>query len=250
MERRGYSQASHERGHATPSDASVGGRESRARRRSVAALVAAALLLLGSASTLEARNGWEFEGRLGGAWNVSLPIVIRQSGHDDLRWTARWNTQALQTPLYYSLRVARWRDNAAWAVDLTHHKLYLENPPPEVRNLSISHGYNLLTLQRLHAAGNWRYGGAAGAVVAHPESEVRGQRFDEHGGMLGSGQYVAGPTAGALVGHSVRVAGGLYATVEARLTLSLARVPIANGSASVPNLALHVSAGFGWTDTD
>jgi hypothetical protein len=250
MKRREPSYATRESHRASLSNDSADRLERGARRRLGAALGAAALLLVASMSTLQARHRWEFEGRLGGAWNVSLPVVLRQRGYDDLRWTARWRTQALKPPLYYSLRVARWRGDAGWAMDLTHHKLYLQNPPPEVQSLSVSHGYNLVTLQRLRAAGDWRYGEAVGAVVAHPESEVRGQRFAEDGGLFGRGYYVGGPTAGVLVGWSPSVAGRLYSTVEARLTVSLARVPIAQGTVRVPNLALHLTAGLGWSVPD
>lgn len=202
--------------------------------------------LIAHASALHAASRWEFEARLGGAWNVPLPIVLRQGGYEDLRLTARWRTEALKQPVYYAWRVTQWDGDTGWALDLTHHKLYLENPPPEVRNFSISHGYNLVTIQRLEECGGWRYGGAVGTVVAHPESEIRSQRFEEDHGLLRGGYYVSGPTAGVLVGRSRALQGRLHWTAEARVTLSFARVPVAGGSASVPNLALHATAGLGW----
>jgi len=214
--------------------------------RHLGLLAAAALLAAAHSPALADSPLWELDFRLGDAWDAPLPIVLRQRGQDDLRLTARWRTDALKIPFYYSYRVARWRGGRAWALDLTHHKLYLENPPPEVQDFCVSHGYNLLTLQRLVQRGGWRFGGAAGVVVTHPESEVRGRRFGEHGGLLRAGYYVSGPTAGALVGATRALRGPLRLTSEAKLTLSYASVPLAGGSARVPDLAVHVTVGLGW----
>ncbi|HET9326004.1 MAG TPA: hypothetical protein VFQ05_04460 [Candidatus Eisenbacteria bacterium] len=198
----------------------------------------------------EAVERWEVEARLGGAWNAPLPTTIRQEGHEDLDLTARWSTHALEQPLYYGGRIAAWSGPAGWALDLVHHKLHLDDPPPEVQSLAISHGYNLLTIQRLLARGGWRYGAGLGVVVAHPESEVRGLRFDEHRGMLGSGYYLGGPTTEAHMGGVRSLWKGLSGTLEARLTVSFASVPVAEGSLRVPNLALHATAGLSWGSAD
>ncbi len=189
---------------------------------------------------------WGLEAHLGGAWSVPLRLTIRQDGHEDLSLTARWKAKALEPPLYYVYRVATWREGRGWALDLTHHKLHLANRPSEVEDFAVSHGYNLLTLHQLIERGNWRYGPGIGIVIAHPESEVRGRRFDEHRGMFREGYYVSGPTTSLLGGYTREVAGSLYVTWEVRLTGSYARVPIAGGRADVPNLALHGTVGLGW----
>ena len=215
------------------------------RARGCAALLVPALL---AAEPWEARaaDRWAVEAHLGGAWNLPLPLVIRQDGHDDLHLTARWKTRALQMPLYYVARFVTRGDERGWMVDLTHHKLHLANPPAEVGNFAISHGYNLLSVYRLMEHDSRRLGFGAGAVIAHPESEVRGARLDEHRGAFGAGYYLAGPTVGALASWLPERRNGLYATLEARLTLSYAGVPVANGQARVPNIALHVTLGAGW----
>ncbi len=213
----------------------------------VRVLGVAAVIALAHAPALHAEPRWQLEARVGGAWNAPLPVVLRQEGHPDLRLSARWRTNALEFPIYYGWRVSRWREGAGWALDLTHHKLHLEAPPPEVRRFAISHGYNLVMLQRLAERGGWRYGGGVGAVLAHSESEVRGRRFDEHGGLFRAGYHVSGPTVAALFGHSRTVQGPLRATAEVRLTLSNASVPIADGTARVPNLAVHGTLGLGWS---
>ncbi len=116
-----------------------------------------------------------------------------------------------------------------------------------MRNFALSHGYNLVTLQRLVERGGWLYGGGVGAVVTHPESEVRGRHFDERGGLFRAGYYLTGPTAAVLFGRSHTLRGRLLATAELKLTLSNASVPSAGGNARVPNLAVHGTVSLGWS---
>jgi len=189
---------------------------------------------------------WAAEVHLGGAWNLPLPLVVRQDGHEELRLRARWDTRAFETPLYYAGRIVHSRGGQGWMLDLTHHKLFLTNPPGEIASFAISHGYNLLSLYRLVERDGRRLGLGGGVVIAHPESEVRGAKQDERAGAWGTGHHVAGPTLGALAGWRPGPRRGLYGTAEARVTLSYAGVPVANGRARVPNLALHVTVGAGW----
>ena len=214
--------------------------------RAILILSMAGALTAASTPALQAGSRWEFEARLGGAWNAPLPIVFRQQGHDDVRVNARWRAEALKPPIYYACRLATWRGGGGWALDFTHDKLRLEDPPPEVRSFSISHGYNLVTVQRWGERGGWRYGAALGTVLAHPEGEIRGQRIEGAGGSFG-GYHLAGPTAGVLAGRSRFLRSRLYATGEAMLTLSFARLPIPGGTARIPNLAAHVTVGLGWS---
>lgn len=206
----------------------------------------ALVLLAFRPHSVGAVESWEIEARLGGAWNAPLPIRLRQQGQDDLELTARWNTKSFEQPLYYGARLSAWGGVSGWALDLVHHKLHLDDPPPEVQSLAISHGYNLVTVQRLETRGHWRYGAGLGVVVAHPESEVRGRKLDEHRGLFRSGYYISGATGEAHLGAFRGLGKRLVGIVEARLTLSYASVPIADGDARVPNLAIHAAAGLGW----
>jgi hypothetical protein len=207
------------------------------------------LLLLFLANAAFASAAWArgaVEVRLGGAWNVPLPLVVRQANEPEIVLAARWSSRSFRFPLYYAARVLSWEGADAWALDLTHHKIHLANPPPEIQEFAISHGYNLITVQRVRGGEGVSKGVGAGLVLAHPENEVRGRRLDERRGMLESGYYLAGPTLGVLAITPPPVRRGLYASAELRLTLSWARVPIARGNATVPNVALHVTLGVGW----
>jgi hypothetical protein len=214
-----------------------------ALRASVSLLLALGTFGIGPAS---AAGRWGAEVHLGGAWNRPLPLVVRQDGHDELRFRARWDTNPFGSPLYYVARLVRRNGEQAWMLDLTHHKVHLANPPAEIGSFAVSHGYNLLAFYRLVERDERRLGLGGGVVIAHPESEVRGAKQDERAGAWGTGYHLAGPTLGALAGWRPVRRNGMYATAEARVTLSWAGVPVAGGRARVPNAALHVTVGAGW----
>ena len=85
----------------------------------------------------------------------------------------------------------------------------------------------------------------AGAVVAHPESTVRGKALSQDGGPFGRGYHLSGPTAQAAAEKKFGADGDLFVPVEGKLTASFARVPVADGSADVPRAAVHGLAGLG-----
>lgn len=195
--------------------------------------------------SVPARAQVTLEAFLGTAVNAPVPLRLAQSGLETIRLTARYRTDALSEPLYYVVRIGSWRGNRGWALELAHHKLLLENEPPEVQRFEISHGYNLLTLNRVWRHGRMRYLLGAGAVVAHPESEVRGRAWPDHGGLFGGGYYVTGPTVQVGAGRELPLPGSLFAAVEGKVTASYARVPIRNGHATAPDAAFHLLAGLG-----
>jgi hypothetical protein len=187
-----------------------------------------------------ASAGWSLQLGFGGAWNAPMPLVIRQSGREDLRVTARYDARPLEAPPYYVVRIGRWAGDAEWSLELVHHKLYLSNPPPDVDRFSVSHGYNLILLGRTLLLGRGfrsRIGG--GMVIAHPESRVRGEDLPEDGGPLGGGYHLSGVAASADLEWPLRHRSGAFLSPEARLTAAWARVPVARGDADVPSVAVH-----------
>lgn len=193
-----------------------------------------------------AESRWAVEAHLGGAWNAPLAWTVRQAGHPDLEGRARWESRAFEPPLYYMVRVLHGDANGGWALDLTHHKLALADPPAEIARFAISHGYNLVMLHRHAERNRWRYGLGGGLVVAHPENEVRGAKLDESGGILSSGYHLTGPVIGALAAWKpLRWERG-WVVLEARAVAARARVPVAAGDAGVPSLSFHLTLGGGW----
>jgi len=215
--------------------------------RLAVATAAAALLFhaAGAAGRVRAAPEWTAEAFLGGACNLRTTLRIEQSTYPTIRWDANYRTRASEPPLYYALRIARWTGDSAWGLDLVHHKLYLEDLPPEVQEFSVSHGYNLLTIGRARRWLGMILWAHAGAVIAHPENTVRGRRLPESRGALGSGYYLAGATAGASVAKRIPLGERWFVAFEARLAACSARVPVEGGHADVPNTALHLWAGIG-----
>jgi hypothetical protein len=189
---------------------------------------------------------WSFQAAVGFPFDFPLPLTIRQQGEAPIRVRARWNAQPFELPLYYDLRIARRSGDGEWSLDFVHHKLYLANPPPEVQEFTISHGFNVLFASHAHeiARDTWARAGA-GLVIAHPESTVRGRTFDG-AGPLGGGFYPAGPVFVLGAERRFFPTGGLFLSLQGLAMAGWARVPVAAGSATFPNLSVHALGGIGF----
>lgn len=189
---------------------------------------------------------WSFQAAVGFPFDLPLQLTIRQRGEAPIRVRAHWDARPFEAPLYYDLRVARRSGGGEWALDFVHHKLYLSNPPPEVQELVISHGFNLLFASHAQevARDTWARVGA-GLVIAHPESTVRGRTLDG-GGPFGAGYYPAGPLLAVGAERRFFPSGGLFLSLQGLATAGWARVPIAGGSATFPHLSLHALGGVGF----
>lgn len=198
-----------------------------------------------AAAAAAAGERWRVELALGAAASFGSTLRVEQAGFPELAVAADWSTRSFESPLYYAWRVARADASGAWALRFVHHKVYLESPPPEIARFAVSHGYNLLTLERATRVSGFELLAGTGLVIAHPESTVRGQTLDESsGGPFGGGYYLTGPTAALAASRRLRLGAPLALVPELRLTLSRARVPIAGGEASVPNAAVHLVVGL------
>ena len=152
----------------------------------------------------------------------------------------QWETKPFYEAPYYSIRVGHGR----WDVELIHDKMYLMNPVPPIEHFEVSHGYNLLLLNRSYGDGpiTWRTG--LGMVVAHPESTVAGQKLG-YGYELMNGFHISGPAGQVSVAYTHDLRGPFFFTVEAKGTVAWAKVPVYNGWATVPHAAAHLLAGIG-----
>ncbi len=166
-------------------------------------------------------------------------LTIRQQGQPDIAFTARFATRPFAEVPYYAVRVGRESGRSAWEFELLHHKLYLANPPEEVQRFQMSHGYNFLLVNRAWRLAPFDLRAGLGVVMPHPENTVRGQRFDEGGGWLGTGWYFCGP--GAQVAFARGLTFGHWdVALEGKLTAAWTRVPVVSGSADLANVALHL----------
>lgn len=189
---------------------------------------------------------WAVEVLGGSAYNLRTTLTLRQAGFDELRLRAHYETRPFRESPYYSWRFSHGNDRGAWELQFLHHKLYLADPPPEIRRFEITHGFNVLTVGRSWIRSGWvlRLGG--GVVVARPDSTVRGKLWLGTGGLFDRGYFPTGPTARAGLGRRWALARRLFLTPDIELTLSRARVPIVDGDASAPNAALHARVGLGY----
>jgi hypothetical protein len=206
-------------------------------------LLSSAWLVAASAAAGEGR--WRAELAVGGAHSFDSTLRVEQAAFPALTIEAGWATRSFDSPVYYAWRLARADGRGAWALRFVHHKVHLEDTTPEVERFSVTHGYNLLTLERAFVVRGFEISAGGGLVIAHPESTVRGQtRPEGEGGPLGGGYYVTGPTAALAGSRRVPLGRHLAVVPEVRFTLSRARVPVAEGEASVPNAALHLLVGL------
>ena len=231
------------------SGARTGGRDRAGRdcARRAAAVSGLAALILGLLSPSGARAAdWKLTAATGAAHSFRTPLSIEQEGFPELRVSARYDNRPFETPIHWVLRLSLGRSGAAWELQHLHHKLYLRNRPPEVERFEVTHGFNVLTLGRAWTRGGFGLRAGAGVVIAHPESTVRGRRFGPRQGIFGLDQYLTGPALVLGASREWRLGRRAFVSPELQLSAARARVPIREGQASAPNVAIHFLIGLGW----
>ena len=133
-----------------------------------------------------------------------------------------------------------------WEAELNHLKVYLKNLPEEVDRFSISHGYNQIFINRIFNAGGINRKVGLGWVAAHPENTVRGLKLDEKKGLFGDGYYLTGPAIQYGTWKEIPLGKHFFLLAEVRISAAWATVPVVNGSASAPVVAVHLQFGPGF----
>jgi len=187
----------------------------------------------------------ELQAFLGTAVSASTPLSITQRDLPGLDFTAHWDTRPFLDTWYYAGRIGLWSGDRGWLFDFTHHKIYLTNPPPEVQKFRITNGMNMFTLSRGFRRGLFSYALGAGPVITFPANRVRGQELPSGRGFLG-GYFLSGGSLMASATRRFPLSTGFFLSLDGRVSASYVRVPVVNGHASVPNLALHLHAGLGY----
>lgn len=192
------------------------------------------------------RTRWVVQAATGTARQFHSRLIIEQDGEDDLDFTAHYQTRPFTSGApYYSLRLGYWKGDSAWELETHHHLVTLvDDPTGVVENFRMTHGYNLNTLNRAWLVEGfiWRIG--VGVVITHPESIVRGKTYNGEG--FSEGFDLSGVCGQVSLEKRLPLWGGLFLYLEGRFTAAWAKVPIADGEATVPNYALHGLAGFGF----
>jgi hypothetical protein len=209
-------------------------------RRSVAAF--SGLLFFFFSPGTQAADSWTLEAYGGTAYNFRNRLDIVQDGGFSRSLDARYDTRGFRSPPYYMLRAARWREGAAWEVSLIHHKLYLDNPPAGVSGLSVSHGFNILSLNRAYRDGAWTYRLGAGPVITHAEATILGTKYDGPYRLAGAALLASG-------GRRFYIGSATFIGVEAALTAAYAKPKLSGppgGELTVRNTAIHLQVGLGY----
>lgn len=193
-----------------------------------------------------AEQRWAFEMHAGSPVIPDRKVTISQAGRPDLTFEGRFHSDAFEMPLYYDFRVLRWRGNAAWALDYHHAKLILANNPPEVQDLQFTHGYNMVSIQRLWDRRFVVLMAGAGVVITHAESTIRGQTFDQYQGLFDWGYYVSGPLAVVGAGRRVDIGGRFYLSGDFRVSLSTVDAPVVDGRVRLNDVCYHFLGGAGY----
>jgi len=201
------------------------------------------MLLLGVLVT-QAQGRISVEGFLGAAVNFDTPLSIQQDNHPTLDFSAHYETRPFQGPLYYALRFSYKRISSTWELQFIHHKLHLSNPTKEIQSFEITHGFNIFSLNRSFPSRflAWRIG--FGLVLAHAESKVRGRAYSGHGGLLDTGYHLTGPALIGGTGKEFPISAHFRLLTEIQLIAARARIPVADGTARAPNIALHILLGI------
>jgi hypothetical protein len=214
----------------------------KAKHKKILAMLGALLL----ASSLETRaQGLTAEFFGGTAWSLPSTLRIEQPGEETIRFRARYRTRPWHGSPYYSYRLGYKQ----WSAELVHHKLYLQNPPPEIQHFEVSHGYNMVMVNRslpwVEMSNTFRVG--IGLVIGHPEGRIREQAINPVRSLLGGGYHISGLCLQVAAGPPLGVAEHWFFRPEAKLTAAWARMPLAGGgTAVVPNIAVHTLFGFGY----
>lgn len=185
---------------------------------------------------------------LGTAWSAPLPLTL-EAPDGRLSFRAHYSTRPLADAPYYAYRVGGLYTGRGVELELVHHKLYLENPIPPIEHLEITHGYNLPMANAVVPAHGWQLRFGVGFVVAHPEGRIDGRPVrGARRSLIGGGYHIAGATLQLAAGRRYPLGRGnvaLTAAPEAKLTASIAKVQLEQGTLIVPNVALHALAGLG-----
>lgn len=185
---------------------------------------------------------WSVELLIGDAYNADSHTKIKQGELGNISFTGDYETRGLESPLHYEWRIARWEDDRAWELQLLHHKIFLQNRPTGVEALSVSHGFNLLSVNRAVEHHGWHLRAGLGPVITHAEARILGTSYD--------GPYeLAGAAVVIGIDRRLDLSKHCYLMGEVSGTYGYARAQ-PDGTpeleVTIRNPALHAQAGVGY----
>ncbi len=203
-------------------------------------------LLLMCSTFVTSITKWRMNFTTGLSYVPPVPLWVMQENFRTINTWANYESAPLKLPPYYSARPGFENDQRGWELEINHLKVYLKNKPSEIDRFSISHGYNQLTVNFLNKDGRFNSKTGFDVVAAHPENSVRGKKLDKNGGFFKNGYYIAGPVVQYGVFKEISVTKYFYLLGEIPVSAAYARVPVVNGKAHAPVVALHLQIGPGF----
>jgi hypothetical protein len=209
-------------------------------RLSSAVLAALGLTTQQSANADDA--SWSVEALIGDAYNLDSRTSVVHPSLGTVSLDGEYETRGFEGPVHYAWRVARWKEGRAWELQLLHHKLYLQDPPAGIDALSVSHGFNIVTLNRAFDYAGWRPRVGIGPVITHVEATIAGSTYDGPYELAGAAVLVG-------LGKTVAITSGFYVLGEVSATFGYVE---ANPSGApelelnIRNPAVHAQLGAGY----
>lgn len=210
--------------------------------------IASLFLFLTSNFSLFAQTKWTFDFNLGAPYNFPSHIKIEQSGYPDITVSnANFYTEPFALPPYWDWHISRTKKNRIIEIEAIHNKLYLSNKPSDIKRFSISHGFNLFFINYgIIKKRNVIVKCGLGAVFAHPETEIRGYKFEDGGEFLNTTYYLGGPALCLSAGKKWYLMKRLFFNTEIKSTTAYVKVPIALGHATVFTSSIQLTFGLGF----
>ena len=207
--------------------------------------LSAGLIFISGAANSQAC--WSFDINGGIPVNISLPMAIYQAGEVAIKIpSARFSSEPFVLPPFWDWRFCRTGSKGFWELESIHNKLYLKNRPDEIQEFSISHGYNIFTVNRGWKFGKYGMRIGLGCAFAHPESEILHRIFRESGNFLNTSYHLSGPVLNIGLNRRWYIIRRLFFQTEIKNTFSYVHVPLAGGHADFFTSSFYLTAGAGY----
>jgi len=214
----------------------------------IAKRIISALFVLYSTICLgQEKSQWTFDMSYGGiTFNIPAPLYIEQEGETDISIPfAKYRSEEYIRPWYWLWRFSKIKNSRSWGFEAIHHKLYLQNKTSDIQDFAISHGYNILHINRGFHYDKLTLMLSAGCIYAHPENTIRDKKLNPDQGILNWGYYITGPSIATTINKKWDLSNWIYFWAESKLNLSYSKVPIAKGNAKMVQASFHLMASLG-----
>lgn len=210
-------------------------------------LLSCLFFLLLSTTNVLAQRYWSFELHGGTAYNIPLPLTIKQSGYPDIKIRrAQFYSEPFISPYYWDWRFTKYCNKHSFEFEAIHHKLYLDTDHPDIQRFGISHGFNILTLNYGRRFRFFIFRNGLGSVLMHPENTIRNKSYPEGPGFDIKGYRLRGIVWNTALAHQfLFLKNRMFLNTELKATFAKGNVPIVDGKAHLNNIALQAIFGLG-----